>query len=233
MYFGAVTFNERFPDKIAVFPASTVLGVDAIDASTFVVFVHAPVVTGVEVVVPPGVVPSSPVPEIEFNRFAVAVMDSNGLFPFVSGEEFVKEIFMESSAPKLFTVIVSFVSFAPNGSVPVLFIRGPFHFSSKFDIACFVRFVMVAVYVRPFALVPAAASFGPVIVTCRASVPFTIPETVTGDGLVFGDCFTVVVFVTFSVTSFCSTFPVTFVPLADTVKEGLVPTEKRPVLLKV
>lgn len=52
MYFGAVTFNERFPDKIAVFPASTVLGVDAIDASTFVVFVHASVLTGVEVIVP-------------------------------------------------------------------------------------------------------------------------------------------------------------------------------------
>ena len=135
MYFGAVTFNTRFPDKIAVFPASTVLGVDAIDASTFVVFVHASVVTGVEVIVPPGVVPSSLVPEVEFNRFAVAVMDSNGSFPFVSAEAFVKEIVMEAPAPKLFTVIISFVSVAPGGSVPVLSIRGPYQFSTKFDIS--------------------------------------------------------------------------------------------------
>ena len=142
MYFGAVTFNERFPDKIAVFPASTVLGVDAIDASTFVVFVHASVVTGVEVIVPPGVVPPSPVPEVEFNRFAV--MDSDGLFPSVSTAEFVKGIVMEALAPRLFTVIVPIDSVAPNGSVPV-FRRGPLHVSFKPDISCSVRFVIVAV----------------------------------------------------------------------------------------
>ena len=145
MYFGAVTFNERFPGEIAVFPTCTVFWVDAIDASTFVVFVHTSVLTEVEVVVPPGVVPPSSVPEVEFNKSAVAVMDSNGSFSFVSAEEFVKEIVMEASAPKLSTVITPFVSFAPNGSVPVLFIRGPVQFSFKFDIACFVRFVMVAV----------------------------------------------------------------------------------------
>ena len=233
MYFGAVTFNARFPAEIAVFPAFTELWVVAIGASTVVVFLHSPVVTEVEVLVPPGVVPPSSVPEVEFNKLAVAVMDNDGLFPVVSTAEFVKEIFMEALALKLFTVIVPSSSVTPVGSVPVLFRREPFHVSSKPDISCSVRFVIVAVYVRLFALVPATASFCPSIVTCRAAVPSTVPETVTGDRFVFGDCFTVVVFVTFPVTSFCSTFPVTFVPLADTVREGLVPTEKLPLLIKV
>ena len=233
MYFGAVTFNVRFSDEIAAFPTSTGLWVFTTAGSTVVVFVHASVVIEVEVLVPPGVVPPSSVPEVEFNSFAVAIMDSDGSFPFVSTAEFVKEIVMEPLAPKLFTVIVPLFSVAPNGSDPVLFRREPFHVSSKPDIACSVRFVIVAVYVRLLAFVPATASFCPLIVTCRAAVPSTFPETVTGDEFVFGDCFTVVVFVTFSVTSFCSPFPVTFVPLADTVKEGLVPTEKLPVLLKV
>lgn len=148
MYFGAVTFNVRFPDEIAAFPAFTVLWVGAIDASTFVVFVHGPVVTEVEVLVPPGVVPPSPVPEVEFNKFTVAVMDNDGSFPSVSAEEFVKGIVMEALAPRLFTVIVPIDSVAPNGSVPV-FRRGPLHVSFKPDIACSVRFVIVAVYVRP------------------------------------------------------------------------------------
>lgn len=133
--------------------------VGAIDASTFVVFVHGPVVTEVEVLVPPEVVPPSPVPEVEFNKFTVAVMDNDGSFPSVSAEEFVKGIVMEAPAPKLFTVIVPIDSVAPNGSDPVLFRREPFHVSFKPDIACSVRFVIVAVYVRPLALVPAAASF--------------------------------------------------------------------------
>ena len=176
MYFGAVTFNVRFPAEIAVFPAFTVLWVGSIDASTFVVFVHGPVVTEVEVLVPPEVVPPSPVPEVEFNKFTVAVMDNDGSFPSTSAEEFVKGIVMEALAPRLFTVIVPINSVAPNGSVPV-FKRGPLHVSFKPGIACSVRFVIVAVYVRPFALVPAAASFCPLISTFKAFsvAPSTFP----------------------------------------------------------
>mgnify|MGYP004631500075 CR=1 FL=1 len=133
MYFGAVTFNARFPAEIAVFPAFTELWVVAIGASTVVVFLHSPVVTEVEVLVPPGVVPPSSVPEVEFNKLAVAVMDNDGLFPVVSTAEFVKEIFMEALALKLFTVIVPSSSVTPVGSVPVLFRREPFHVSSKPD----------------------------------------------------------------------------------------------------
>ena len=122
MYFGAVTFNVRFPDEIAAFPAtSTGLWVFTTAGSTVVVFVHASVVIEVEVLVPPGVVPPSSVPEVEFNSFAVAIMDSDGSFPFVSTAEFVKEIVMEPLAPKLFTVIVPLFSVAPNGSDPVPF----------------------------------------------------------------------------------------------------------------
>ena len=71
-------------------------------------------------------------------------MDNDGSFPSVSAEEFVKEIVMEPLASKLFTVIVPIDSVATDGSVPV-FRRGPLHVSFKPDIACSVRFVMVAV----------------------------------------------------------------------------------------